>query len=294
MDAGEERCGAPGRRGPWPGRRAAALSIMTSNTRRDTGHTGRAMMDSAQPRPALLKASETPASLLRSLVRNHTGQHGHHGDVQDRANKERGNDADGHVALGVLGLLRVGGDRVEADVGEEDDRCPGQYAYRFAFTIPLSQHGDAEEADPSPAEGGEIVRPVRNADSPEDKGTDADHEQHCRQLDSDHDGVKTRTLANPFDKYHRHDRAMAIASRCSNGHQIAQRLAHDSNPWPLLRESFTDCPPPKLLCWPAHSLQRISRRPAFTCFGADRRTCRCVRWLPCSSGHFTSFFSMAF
>ena len=42
-------------------------------------------------------------------------------DVEQRADRERAQDADGHVALRVLGLLRGGRDRVEADVGEEDD-----------------------------------------------------------------------------------------------------------------------------------------------------------------------------
>ena len=37
----------------------------------------------------------------------------------------------GHVALRVAGLLGVGRDRVEADVGEEDHRGPGQHAERL-------------------------------------------------------------------------------------------------------------------------------------------------------------------
>ena len=37
-------------------------------------------------------------------------------------------DADGHVALRVLGLLRGGGDGIEADVGEEDDARRPEHA----------------------------------------------------------------------------------------------------------------------------------------------------------------------
>ena len=41
--------------------------------------------------------------------------------VEHRADGERAEDADRHVALGVVRLLRRGRDRVEADIGEEDD-----------------------------------------------------------------------------------------------------------------------------------------------------------------------------
>ena len=54
------------------------------------------------------------------VVRDHAGQHGRHQDVEDRAEPERGDDRDRYVALRIAGLLGVGRDRVEADVGEED------------------------------------------------------------------------------------------------------------------------------------------------------------------------------
>ena len=44
------------------------------------------------------------------------------------ADRERGEDADRHVALRVLRLLRGGRDRVEADVGEEHHRRAAQHA----------------------------------------------------------------------------------------------------------------------------------------------------------------------
>ena len=47
--------------------------------------------------------------------------------VEDRADHQRADDPDRHVALGVLGLLGGRRDRVEADVGEEDEsRRPGR------------------------------------------------------------------------------------------------------------------------------------------------------------------------
>ena len=60
-------------------------------------------------------------------------------DVEDRADDQRGDDADRHVALRVLGLLGVGRDRVEADVGEEDDRRPGEHAERLPAGVGLPE-----------------------------------------------------------------------------------------------------------------------------------------------------------
>src|SRR5256885_11899765 len=42
--------------------------------------------------------------------------------VQDGADDQGRNDSDGDVALGILGFLGCGAHRVEADVGEEEDR----------------------------------------------------------------------------------------------------------------------------------------------------------------------------
>ena len=44
-----------------------------------------------------------------------------HGHIENGADNQGGDDADGQVALRVAALLGGGGDRVEADVGEEDD-----------------------------------------------------------------------------------------------------------------------------------------------------------------------------
>ena len=54
------------------------------------------------------------------LPRHHAGEHGGHQDVENGADDQRGDDADGQVALRILGFLRGGGDGVESDIGEED------------------------------------------------------------------------------------------------------------------------------------------------------------------------------
>ena len=62
------------------------------------------------------------------VVLDDAGQDQGHEDVEHRADRQGTQDADGHVLLRVLRLLGRGGDRVEADVGEEDDPGPAQDA----------------------------------------------------------------------------------------------------------------------------------------------------------------------
>ena len=83
---------------------------------------------------------------------------------------------------GLLGLLGVGRDRVEADVGEEDDRRAGEHADRLAGRARLPEQRVAEEADRRSAERRER-RPVGRVDV---ERADDDHEQHDRQLDDHH------------------------------------------------------------------------------------------------------------
>ena len=61
------------------------LSIITSSTEVMPATAPTEMSSSAQGRPACLKASETGASMLSSVVADHAGQHGDHGDVEHRA-----------------------------------------------------------------------------------------------------------------------------------------------------------------------------------------------------------------
>ena len=67
------------------------------------------------------------------VVGHHAGQHRRRPRCRGRADHQRRDDADRHVARRILRLLGVRGDRVEADVGEEDDRRAGQHAERLAL-----------------------------------------------------------------------------------------------------------------------------------------------------------------
>ena len=53
----------------------------------------------------------------------------------------------GTSRFGILGLLGVRRDRIEADVREEDHRRAGEHAERLAARAGLPEQGLAEEAD---------------------------------------------------------------------------------------------------------------------------------------------------
>ena len=90
-----------------------------------------------QPRPVQRGAGVLEIDLLervdhrRSIVHqrapmDQAGEHDRDSDVEDGADDQRGDDADGHIALRILALLGRGGDGVESDVGEEDDGAAGE------------------------------------------------------------------------------------------------------------------------------------------------------------------------
>ena len=60
------------------------------------------------------------------LPGHEAGEHDDHADVQKRADNQRRDDADGHVALRVFALFGGGRDGIEPNVGEEDDRAAGE------------------------------------------------------------------------------------------------------------------------------------------------------------------------
>src|SRR6266545_359399 len=124
-------------------------------------------------------------SLLQGRVGDHPREDERDDDVDDRADDERADDADRHVPLGVAALLGHGRDRVEADVGEEDDGGAG--------------------GDPSEAVGGE-GRPVGRLDVME---ADEDEEAEHDELDRHHPEVEARRLPDAphkDDRDRRHDR----------------------------------------------------------------------------------------
>jgi hypothetical protein len=56
-------------------------------------------------------------------------------DIENRADPQGSEDPDGHIPLGVAGLLGGGGDDVEADVGEEDQRCRREDACHAVYGV---------------------------------------------------------------------------------------------------------------------------------------------------------------
>ena len=107
----------------------------------------------------------------------------HDGDsaVEQRAGDERGQNAEGQVALRILALLGRGGDRIEADVGEEDDGAAGEHA--------------------GPAVGHEGMPVVRL----DEAGGGEDEDQDGGDLDQHHDVVGARRLADAAHQDHGED-----------------------------------------------------------------------------------------
>ena len=124
---------AAGRRAPSPGGCAAWLSIITSST--DVMPATRADRDE-ELRPRAARPAEGVGDRrvdVDLVVGHHAGQHGGDGDVEDRAEQRATTMMPiGTSRCGLLGLLGVRRDRVEADVGEEDERGAGEHADRLA------------------------------------------------------------------------------------------------------------------------------------------------------------------
>ena len=99
------------RRVPSRGTHAARASIMHEQHGCDAGHAGSGD-DELGPRQAglLEGVRNAGASTLRLSYAHHPGEHGDDGNVEDRADEQRGDDPDGHVPLRVLAPLRRGSD----------------------------------------------------------------------------------------------------------------------------------------------------------------------------------------
>ena len=135
------------------------------------------------------------------IVRHHPGEDRRHGDVEHGADRKRGDDRDRHVAVRLSGLLGVGRNGVEADVGEEDDGGPCEHPEGLPAGVRLAEDRLAEEADAREPKGSEGV-PVRRIDV---ERADADHEKDHGQLDAHHGGVEADALADSLDQHHGQD-----------------------------------------------------------------------------------------
>ena len=87
--------------------------IAVSRTSPRSRRTGRGMLQRQHHRRG---------RITHLRVRGQADHHQRHGHVEDRADRERAEQPDRHVALRIARVLGGGGDRVEADEGEEHDR----------------------------------------------------------------------------------------------------------------------------------------------------------------------------
>ena len=131
-------------------------------------------MCDARGQAAIQKARAIGASMLTSRQGTMPVSTAATSDIKRGADQQRSDDADGQIALRILGLLRGGRDRVESDIGEENVRRSG-----------------ADAGEPIGRERLPVAAPVAGVHIAE---AQADHEQHHRDLD-DHDGrVEARAL----------------------------------------------------------------------------------------------------
>ena len=115
---------------------------------------------------------------VQRFERNQAGQHSGNQNIQRRADRKRPQDADRHILLRVLRLLRRAGNRVKADVREENHARAAQNA------------AHAEAAEVARVRRQERV-PVRRVNvfraEPQKRRND-------NQLDGDDDGVRACRL----------------------------------------------------------------------------------------------------
>ena len=120
--------------------------------------------------PATSSACASGSRRAQLLVRHEPGGDEADDHVDQRADRQPAEDADRQVALRILRLLGRRGDRVEADVGEEDDRRA------------------LVDAAPAVRRERDVVRRVDVH-----RAHDDEQRQH-QQLHHDHDVVRPRAL----------------------------------------------------------------------------------------------------
>ena len=169
--------------------------------RRDASHAGGGDDKFGSAQVLLLKRLTDTGIHVDLAVLDHAGEDSDNADVEHRADEERGNDADGHILLRIAGFLGVGGHRIKADVGEEDDRSPRQHANRLASFRVLAGDLNPEEVDARPPIRGEWLPVVRV----DEESSHSDHEQDGGDLDTDHDGVKAGALPDPLYQHNGHN-----------------------------------------------------------------------------------------
>ena len=139
-------------------------------------------------------------------IRSQARQHGSHREIEDGADHQRDERAEGKVALRVLAFLRRGRRRLEADVGEEHHRRT------------------AHDAGPAVLAGPLVVRDERMPVGRIDVAVTGDHHDDDQaDLEAHHQHVQTRRLADadvaePGQR--KHDRHRRQIHDVAGGHQM--------------------------------------------------------------------------
>jgi hypothetical protein len=136
-------------------------------------------MAAGQERELLERVDDGSGVADHGLPGNETGEADGDGDVEHGADDQRGDDADGKIALGIAALFGGSGDGIEADVGEEDDGAAGEHAR------PAVGHEGMPVAGMDEADGGE------------------DEDEDGNELESHHHVVGGGRLADAAHQNHR-------------------------------------------------------------------------------------------
>ena len=149
----------------------AWLSMRTRTAEVEAGEGGQADDELGEGEAYLFEGGRHGSAAGELVVADHAGEDGADADVEGGADEQGGHDPDRDVTLGVVSLFRMGRDRVEPDEGEEEHAGAGHHSDRQAGPDG-SEHRLAEEAEATPAIGGEGV-PVAGVD---EEGADGDDE----------------------------------------------------------------------------------------------------------------------
>ena len=174
-------------------------------------------------------------------VRHDAGRDAGDQDVEHGADQQRADDADRHVPLRVLGLLRRGAHRVEADVGEEDhagaghhpapaegapDRQPvGTHCLRRNERVPVGRVHRVDRADDEE----QHHRDLHDHDHVVDVGRllDADHQQRGDDRDDD-DGGQVEDRGRPCVPSARVTRAAVRRAESAPGCRCRSHARNDT------------------------------------------------------------------
>ena len=207
----------------------ARLAQLENQQGRDHSHECADQHDQANSREMefLQRVDHRGGIVHQRFPPDQTREHDHNGDVQNRADDQRRDDADRQIALRALALLSGRGDRIESDVGEKND-------------------GPAcQDSGPAIGREGMIVRRMdelgcethehQNGDDFQQHHDvigsrrlfDASHQDHCQQHDDDECGpVKAKMPAGRIE----HGSLQIIQSAGKIGRRNPTRVRMQAEP----------------------------------------------------------------